>query len=217
MVFRCRNSILFGLFFLFTGAPAWATNVDVVGLFSGKAMFIINGGKPHVLGTGETSPEGVKLISADSDSAVLEIDGKRQTLRMGQGANIKSSNGSGNPTTVLSADSNGHFLTTGTIDGVSSRMMVDTGATLVAMSRAEAKRIGLSYLKGERIGISTANGVIPAYRVMFNAVKVGNVTLNQVEGVVQEGSMPFVLLGMSFLKRLEMKRDGSEMTLVKKY
>ena len=217
MGFRWRNYILFGLSFLFAGAPAGATNVDVVGLFSGKAMVIINGGKQRVLGTGETSPEGVRLISADSGAAVLEIDGKRQTLRMGQGANIPSGSGSGKPTTVLSADSNGHFLTTGTIDGVSTRMMVDTGATLVAMSSAEAKRIGLSYLKGERIMISTANGVIPAYRVMFNAVKVGNVTLNQVEGVVQEGSMPFVLLGMSFLKRLEMKRDGSEMTLVKKY
>ncbi|MCL4470673.1 MAG: TIGR02281 family clan AA aspartic protease [Gammaproteobacteria bacterium] len=217
MGFRWRNSILFGLFFLFAAAPAGATSVNVVGLFSGKAMLIVNGGKPRVLVTGETSPEGIRLISADSGSAVLEIDGKRQTLRMGQGANIQSGSGNGNPTTVLSADSNGHFLTTGTIDGVSVRMMVDTGATLVAVSSAEARRIGLSYLKGERIGISTANGVIPAYRVMFNAVKVGNVTLNQVEGVVQEGSMPFVLLGMSFLKRLEMKRDGSEMTLVKKY
>lgn len=204
-------------FFLTVPGAALATEVNVVGLFNGKAMVIVNGGKQRVLTAGETSPEGIRLISADSSAALLEIDGKRQTLGMGQAANVKPSGGSGNPTTVLSADSQGHFMTTGTINGASTRMMVDTGATFVSMSSAEAKRIGLSYLGGERGAVSTANGVVPAYRVSLSTVKVGNITLNQVEGIVQESSMPFVLLGMSFLKRLEMRRDGSELTLVKKY
>ena len=212
----CHSSLL-GLIFLTTASAAHATGVNVIGLFNGKAMIIVDGGRQHMLGTGETSPEGVRLISADSGSAVLEIDGKRQTLGMGQAANIQSSGGSGNPTTRLTADTQGHFITTGSINGASTRMMVDTGATFISLSSIEAKRLGISYLNGERGASSTANGVIPVYRITLNTVKVGNITLNQVDGVVQESNMPFVLLGMSFLKRLEMKREGTELTLVKKY
>lgn len=216
MSFAKRYSTLLALILLsFTGMVR-AADISVVGLFGNKAMLLINGGK-RIMVAGESTPEGIKLVSADSESAVLEIDGKRKTLRMGQGVSLQSSGGGDNPTTVLVADARGHFLTTGTINGVSTRMMVDTGATMVSMSSAEARRIGLSYLNGERGAVSTANGVVPAYRVTLNTVKVGNITLNQVEGFVQESSMPIVLLGMSFLKRLEMKRDGSEMTLVKKY
>ncbi|MDD5241993.1 MAG: TIGR02281 family clan AA aspartic protease [Sulfuricella sp.] len=217
MGFKKYHSNLLALLLLGTVCAAQATEVNVIGLFSGKAMVMVNGGKPHMLTSGETSPEGIRLISADSDAAVLEIDGKRQTLNMGKSVSIKSPGGSGNPTTVLTADASGHFLTVASINGASTRVLVDTGATMVSMSSMEAKRLGISYLKGERGAVSTANGVAPAYRVTLNTVKLGNITLNQVEGLVQESSMPFVLLGMSFLKRLEMKRDGSSMTLVKKY
>lgn len=216
MSFAKRHSNLLGLIFLSAASLAHATDVSVVGLFGSKAMLMIDGSK-RIMAPGEATPDGVKLISVESDGAVLEIEGKRRTLKVGQGASLQSAGGNGNPTTVLVADSRGHFITTGVINGVSVRMMVDTGATAVSMSSAEAKRIGLSYLGGERGAVSTANGVVPAYRVMLNTVKVGNITLNQVEGIVQDSSMPGVLLGMSFLRRLEMKRDGSEMTLIKKY
>lgn len=217
MNYGWHHSNLLGLFLVIAAGAAQATGVNVVGLFNGKAMVVINGGKPHMLAAGQVSPEGVKLISADSSAAVLEIDGKRRTLGMGQAANIQSSGGSGNQTTVLTADSRGHFVTLGSINGASARMLVDTGATMVSMSNVEAKRLGITYLGGERGAVSTANGVVPAYRVTLNTVKLGNITLNQVEGLVQESSMPDVLLGMSFLNRVEMKRDNGTMTLIKKY
>ena len=212
-----RYSNLLGLVILCTTCSAHATEVNVVGLFNGKAMVSINGGKHHVMATGETSPEGVKLISADSTTAVLEIDGKRQSLGMGKSASIPSADGGGNQSALLAADIRGHFVTTGSINGTSARMVVDTGASMVSMGKDEAKRLGISYLNGERGSVSTANGVVPAYRVTLDMVKVGNITLNQVDGLVQEGSMPYVLLGMSFLKRLEIKQDGTNMTLLKKY
>ncbi|BAN36000.1 hypothetical protein SCD_n02191 [Sulfuricella denitrificans skB26] len=211
-----RYSNLLGLFILFTSS-AHATEVNVVGLFNGKAMISINGGKHRVMAAGETSPEGVKLISSDSTAAVLEIDGKRQNLGMGKSASIPSADGGGNQSAVLAGDLRGHFVTTGNINGTSTRMMVDTGASMVSMSKDEAKRLGISYLNGERAAVSTANGVVPAYRVTLNTVRVGNITLNQVDGLVQDSGMPFVLLGMSFLKRLEIKQDGTNMTLLKKY
>lgn len=214
---RWLYSNLCGLLFLTIAAVAQATEVNVVGLFNGKAMVSINGGKPRMLSVSDASPEGIKLLRADSDSATMEIDGKQRTLRMGQTVSLASRSGdSGNPTTQLTADSRGHFITTGTINGVSTRMMVDTGATMVSMSSAEARRIGLSYLNGQRVPVSTANGVVAAYRVTLNTVKVGNITLNQVHGLVQESNMSDVLLGMSFLNRLEMRRDNGTMTLVKK-
>jgi aspartyl protease family protein len=202
---------------LCTACGAHATDVNVVGLFNGKAMVSINGGKHRVIAVGETSPEGVKLISSNSTTAVLEIDGKRQNLGMGKSASIPSSEGGGNQSAVLTADFRGHFVTTGNINGASARMVVDTGASMVSMGRDEAQRLGISYLNGERGRVSTANGVVPAYRVTLDTVRVGNLTLNQVDGLVQESSMPYVLLGMSFLKRLEIKQDGTNMTLLKKY
>lgn len=137
-----------------------------------------------------------------------------------QTADINPS-GNGNPTTILAADAQGHFITMGSINGVAVRMLVDTGATWVSMSTDEAWRIGLPYLNGKRVRVSTANGVVTGYRVMLDTIEVGNITLNQVEGVVREGSIgvaqeSIVLLGMSFLNRVEMKREGAELTLIKK-
>lgn len=218
MSLTLRHSNLLGLAILLsTASSAPATEVNVVGLFSGKAMVSINGGKHRVIAAGETSPEGVKLITADSTTAVLEIDGKRQNLGMGKSASIPSADGGGNQSAVLAADIQGHFVTTGSINGTSARMVVDTGATMVSMGKDEARRLGISYLNGERGMVSTANGVVPAYRVTLNTVRVGNLTLHQVDGLVQEASMPYVLLGMSFLKRLEIKQDGTNMMLLKKY
>lgn len=218
MGLRWRHSSPLWLVFLIGSTPAGATDVAVVGLFSGKAVVVINGGKQQMLSAGQKTPDGVRLISADSNSATLEIDGKRQTLAMGQSAVSTAFASSGAATVTLTADSRGHFVTLGSINGASVRFLVDTGATLVAMSSADAKRMGISYLSGERGMTSTANGVVPVYRVVLNNVKVGDITLNQVEGSVQEGNgLDIVLLGMSFLKRLEMKRDGTSLTLTKKY
>lgn len=212
-----RHSSLLCLIILCFATSAIATEVNIVGLFNGKAMVSINGGKPHVIASGETSPEGVKLISSNSATAIMEIDGKRQNMGMGKSASIPSAEGGGNSRAVLTADVQGHFFTNGSINGASTTMVVDTGATAVAMGKDEARRLGISYLKGERIGVNTANGVVAAYRVTLDTVRVGSLTLNQVEGLVQESNMPIVLLGMSFLKRLEIKQDGTSMTLLKKY
>ncbi len=218
MILAWRYSNLLGMAILLcTASSAHATEVNVVGLFSGKAMVSINGGRHRIIAVGETSPEGVKLISANSTTAVLEIDGKRQNLGMGKSASMPSADGGGNQSAVLTADFQGHFVTIGNINGTSARMVVDTGASLVSMGKDEANRLGISYLSGERSAVSTANGVVPAYRITLDTVRVGNITLNQVDGLVQEGSMPFVLLGMSFLRRLEIKQDGTNMTLLKKY
>jgi aspartyl protease family protein len=196
---------------------AMAVEVNVVGLFPGKALVEINGGKARILSVGQSSVEGVKLISATGESAVFELEGKRRTLQLGQSisANFVSSD---KPRVTLIADGRGHFVTSGTINGASTQFLVDTGATSIAMSVAEARRLGVNYLRGDHGSISTAGGPVSAYRVTLDQVRVGDIVLNGVEGMVIEGpTMSVTLLGMSFLNRLEMKRDGTTLTLTKNY
>jgi aspartyl protease family protein len=196
---------------------AMAVEVNVVGLFPDKALVEINGGRARILSVGQSAAEGVKLISATGESAVFEIEGKWRTLQLGQSISAHFA-APDKPSVTLVADGRGHFVTSGTIDGATTQFLVDTGATSIAMSVAEARRLGVNYLRGEPGSIATAGGTASAYRVMFDRVKVGDIVLTQVEGVVIEGpTMSVTLLGMSFLNRLEMKRDGTTLTLTKNY
>ncbi len=198
--------------------PAPATEVNVVGLFNGKAMVSVDGGKPRMLSVGQSAAQGVKLLSADSREAVLEIDGKRKTLGMGQSLSYASSSGGGGKQSVsLIADGRGHFFAPGSINGGSTRFLVDTGASYVSLSAAEARRLGIDYQNGERGMMSTANGVVPFYRITLDTVKLGGVTVTQVQASVHEAPLEVTLLGMSFLNRVEMKHEGGTMTLIKKY
>ena len=206
-----------GILFCLISQSVLATDVDVLALFNGKALVSIDGGKQQMLNVGQAVERGVKLISADSREAVLEIDGKRKTMGMGQSLSYAASPATSGSSVSLTADGRGHFVTLGSINGASTRFLVDTGASYVSLSGAEAKRLGIDYKKGERGQMSTANGVVPAYRVTLNAVKVGSVTVNQVQASVSEAPMDVTLLGMSFLNRVEMRREGSTMTLTKKY
>ena len=109
-------------------------------------------------------------------------------------------------------------MTEGQINGVTLTFLVDTGATTIALNSGDAKYAGIDYKKGERILMQTAHGSINAYRVSVNTVKLGGVVLQSVEAVVNEGgSPPVVLLGMTALNRLDMKREGIALTLTKKY
>jgi aspartyl protease family protein len=199
----------------FACTTAWATSVSVVGLFKDKAIVMIDGGQPRTMSVGQ-SMGGVKLLAADSSSASFDVDGKRRTLSMGQSFAGGAAT-SERQSVSLTADARGHFAAAGSINGYSMSFLVDTGASTIAISAAEAKRIGLDYKAGSVVGVSTAAGVVPAWRVTFNTVKVGSITVNQVEGMVVESGLSVPLLGMSFLNRMEMRRDGQTMTLKQRY
>jgi aspartyl protease family protein len=194
------------------------TRLNVVGLFRNKAIVTINAGAPRSLSAGQMV-DGVKLISADSETATFLVDGKRQTLKMGQAASVISNAGPVNNDPVsLYADQAGHFFGQLTVNGVSLKYLVDTGATTVAFNSGDAKYAKIDYEKGQKVKVSTASGFANAYLVNLNTLKVGTIILNNVEATVVEGGFPqLVLLGMSALNRMEMKRDNSIMTLTKKY
>ena len=199
---------------------AHANDISVAALFTGKAVLVINGGAPRTISVGQSTPEGIRLISADSSSAVIEFQGKRQILtpggsgRFGGGASTGSTSGS----VTLSADARGHYMTLGQINGSTIQFLVDTGATLIALPSSDARRLGINYLNGQLGYTETANGKAAAYRITLDTVRVGDITLHNVDAVVMEGDgLKVALLGMSFLNRTEMKRDGQTLTLVKRF
>jgi aspartyl protease family protein len=197
---------------------AGAVDVTLIGLFPGKAVITVNRGAPRTLSVGQSTPEGVKLVSTDAKSAVLEVEGgQRLTVEMGQHFETANMTGSRQAVT-LAPDSRGHFVTDGQVNGAHMRFLVDTGATLVAIPASDAARLGIDYRRGRR-GISqTANGAVAFWRVTLDSVSVGGVTLTNVEGAVHDsGGLDVALLGMSFLGRTEMKREGPNLTLVKRY
>lgn len=197
---------------------AGAAEIAVSGLFPGKAIIQLDGGRPRTVAAGETTPEGVTLISATSRAAVVEYQGRRETLSPGAGTRMgPGTSGVSGSVTTLTADSRGHFITTGTINGQSVRLMVDTGASAVVLSSSEARRLGVAYRSAPRASVQTANGVLGVYRVKLDTVKVGEIVAHNVDAVITESEQSVMLLGMSFLNRTEMKRDGDVMTLTRRY
>lgn len=197
--------------------PAHGTDVTVVGLFSGKAVVTINRGPPRILAVGQSTPEGVRLVSVDSKGATLEIDGKRQTLEMGQHFETPTQ-GAERASVTLAPDSRGHFIADAQVNGGRMRLMVDTGATMVRISTQDARRLGIDYTRGEPGWSIVADGRrVPNYRLRLDTVSIGGITLYNVEATVGEGGMAYGLLGMSFLSRTEMRREGQNLTLTKRY
>lgn len=205
-------------FFLFGPQVSGAADINVIALTAGKAVVVIDGGKPRTLTVGQTTPERIKLISATSEEAVFEVEGKRRTVTTG-GNVYATGGGTGAQRTVLTSDARGHFFTIAVVNGVSMQFLVDTGASMVTISSDDARRAGISYLSGQRGLMQTANGVVSAYRVKFDTVRLGDITLTNVDGLVVQGNAlgRAGLLGMSFLNRTEMRRDGDTMTLMRRY
>jgi len=201
---------------------AWAASVSVVGLFPGKALVSINGGAPRTLAVGQKTADGVTLLAAAADSATFDIGGQRRVLRRGEACTATGGAGAapasapaGGASVALAPDGAGHYITVGAINERAVKFFVDTGASLVWMSAEVANRLGIDYRRGAQFTVTTAGGPKPAFAVKLASVRVGGITLTDVDGAVGEGAGTgeTVLLGMSFLSRLSMTRDGNLMRL----
>jgi aspartyl protease family protein len=194
---------------LLSAFQTWATTVYVTSVTSSEVQLIINGQAVRTLGIGDTSPEGVRLEGIQAGVASLQIDGRPAQMRIGQSTVTQ---------TVLTSDARGHFITTARINGIPVRALIDTGATHVAMGAAQAQRMGINYLQGQR-GISqTANGPINVYIVNLPHVQVGDIAFANVSASIATDAtaqMPDILIGMSFLRHVEMRRAGNTLTLMR--
>ncbi len=195
---------------------AVAADVGLVGLFRDRAVLTVDGGAPRTLTVGGAAVQGVKLLAVEEDVALVEVAGKRQRLRLGEHVYATSAP-AGNGEVTLTADGSGQFLAPGSINGAQVRFLVDTGATLVSLSAKDAIRAGVDYRRGNAAVTETANGQARVWHVKLDKVTLGTITLTNVDALVHPTDMSVALLGMSFLNRMEMKRDGSTMTLRRRY
>ncbi len=194
-----------------------AAEVALVGVVGDKAAVIsIDGGAPKTVKVGQKF-SGVTVIAVEGERATIEFEGKRRILLRGQHAASSGPAAGGRQSVTLAADTRGHFVTDGAINGGSMRFLVDTGASMIAIPARDALRLGIDYRKGRMGRVQTAAGPNTAWAVRFDTVRVGDIELNNVEGVVIEQGLEFALLGMSFLNRVEMRRDGHQMTLVRRF
>ena len=198
------------------GAPAHAQSIAFSGMLGDKALLVIDG---HATGVavGATA-QGVKLVRLDATTALVEAGGKSQTLRLGGAAVVAGDPGgsSSGSRIVLPVGSGGHYAGLATINGHSVQFMVDTGATTVAMGADVATLLGLDP-KGSIAGTAmTANGAIAVRTLTLNSVRVGDVTVYNVQAMVMPHAMPVVLLGNSFLSHFQMHNDSNSLVLEKK-
>ncbi len=199
--------------FLVPGAAA-AQAVALSGILRSKALLVVDGSAPRGVAAGE-SHQGVTVVSVGRDDAVLEFDGARRTVRLGEAPVSVGARG-GSQRIVLAGDSRGHFVSQGQINGRAMQFMVDTGATTVAIGQPDAERMGLNYKKGQPVRMSTANGVTQGWRLRLDTVRIGDVQVYGIDAVVTPQPMPYVLLGNSFLSGFQMTRHNDQMVLEKR-
>jgi aspartyl protease family protein len=201
-------------FIFLTAAAAGAAEVAVVGVFPpSKAVLVIDGDGPFTVPVG-ASRGAVRVRSVDDGGAVLEIDGRRVSLPVGA-APIRREPPAASRV-VLPAGAGGHYFAQGAVNGVPVRFLVDTGATAVTLPLALARSIGVDPARGEAVPVQTANGVVVGRRVRLDRVSIGDMTLHQVDAILQDGLGDKALLGMSFLSRTDLRREGDRLVLTKR-
>jgi aspartyl protease family protein len=105
---------------------------------------------------------------------------------------------------VLSPDSHGHFRVDARVDARPMDFIVDTGASMIALTARDAAMLGIHPAFNDyTIGVQTANGTARAAPVTLNRVEIGSITVRDVDAIVMpEGALGQNLLGMTFLSRL---------------
>jgi aspartyl protease family protein len=119
---------------------------------------------------------------------------------------------------MVPTDEWGNLVADGQGNGMSIRFAVDTGATFITLPAREASRLGLDYHNGQKTVMETANGNVLAYRLKLDTVRVGHIDVHNVDAVILEGNgLSKALLGMSFLNRVDIRREGAILTMTKQY
>ena len=197
--------------------PSWARppEVEVRGLLKDAAILGVNG-QSKLVRVGE-SLDGVTLVQANSRSATVEIDGESHVLTMS--TRISSSYEVPDTREVLiQRNEKMQYQTNASLNGHQMAVLVDTGANIVAMNQSHAKAIGLPAEAGEVSQVETASGIINARIVMLKSVDVGGIRIENVRATVLEGKFPTtVLLGMTYLRHVNMSETGGVLSLSTAY
>jgi len=201
-----------------TPVMAAPPEVRLLGVMGDRALIGIDGAKPRLMRAGDRVA-GVELISIEAQSVRVRREGAERSIALGGRLQTRPDPAeSGAQTASLHADLRGHFLTTASVNGVPLTFLLDTGASVVALTGESARRAGVRLENAEATQVQTANGTATAWRVHLNSIQLGAIRLNMVEAVVIDSPLlPANLLGMSFLHRTDMHREGDLLTLIRRY
>lgn len=209
--------LMIGVFLLIVQAKAFAVGaIEVQALMNDAALLRI-GNEQHMLRSGQRSPEGVLLVSADTHRAIIEVDGQRKELKLSQ--RISGSFAAADTSEVrIDRNARAQYMTTANINGHLTTVIVDTGANVVALSGTQAALLGIDYHRGMPARVTTASGVVDAYSIQLDNVAVGGVSVPYVSAMVTDGDFPTViLLGMTFLQRVGMREENGALFLKQKF
>jgi aspartyl protease family protein len=198
-------------FLLVLSVRGFATEILVEALLPGIAVMTIDGARV-TLREGQ-SERGVRLIAADAQSALVEIAGQEQRLRVSQRIS-GTFTAPAQRSVTIPRNAQMQYRTTAQINGVRLAVIVDTGANIVALNSRDARAIGIADNAGVAVSVQTAGAVVPARQVQLDSVDVGGIRIESVAATVIDGPQPSVaLLGMSFLQHVEMEDRAGVLTL----
>ena len=211
-----RHFIWLSLLLACGSAPA--ADVALIGVIGrSAAVLAVDGGDPKTVKLGQTW-RGITVLEVEHDRVTVEVEGKKRVLERGQHYRSAAGSASDRGKALLAADSSGHFFADAIVNGLPVRFIVDTGATFIALPQREAERLGINYRAGRASHTRTANGVVEVYVVKLDSVRIGGIDLHNVDATVHAGpGLDQALLGMSFLNRVQMQRDGGIMTLIQRF
>lgn len=221
-----RRPVLFGsssglsaavlLIALLAAAPAGAVgDVQVLALFEGRAL-VRAGGSETLLKVGETSADGITLLAADANGARVRYKGEVHALELSRHVTAKFQ-AAERQRVAINADALGQYRIRGSVNGAFVDFLVDTGASVVAMSRLHARTIGLSLDGAQQGRVQTAQGTVASHFVTLNEVVVGGIAAHNVRAAVIDADYPLeILLGMSFLRSVALQEQDGVLTLKQK-
>ena len=197
---RCLSALLLCALLPMAAARAEML-ITANALFEGRALLTIDGNR-RLLRVGQSSPEGVRLLSASATEVVIDIEGRQQRLVPGAEMGVAFAQPERRQ---VSVPLNGHQLL----------LMVDTGANIVALSGQDADRLGIDYRRrGQSATVQTAAGRVPAWSITLDRVEVAGILVRNVPATVIEGPHPEpALLGMSWLTRVAMRENAGVLYL----
>jgi aspartyl protease family protein len=197
--------------------PVWAQphDLEIVALFT-NTVVLKKGGQQKMLKVGQ-SYQGVTVISADSASATLEIDGQQHVVGVSRRVGASFTEPEQRVVTVR-RNSNLQYLTQAKFNGRSAKVLVDTGANVILLNAQQARAMGIDYEKGQPSRVQTASSVVPSWMVQLESVELGGIKVNNVQAAVVEGDFPqTILLGMTFLKHVEISESDGVMSLSREW
>ena len=158
---------------------------------------------------GQTSKNGVKLLSANTDAIVVLVEGKRYQYKKN---NIQGTILDNKVTLIRDPGSRGYWAK-GRINGKDLTFLIDTGASYVVMNKVQARALKIKR-GNKKIQVSTATKKETAYQVTLDTVSVGDIEFQNIPAIITKHKYPpYPLLGMSFLRHVEINQENEQMTL----